>query len=93
MAARTTLKRCVLAAIENFHHHNFPYLAIVHHTRGKYYSLMQPCEFDALPNIQDPDHTYIVFLGTKKELLTFCNLQSNQVEFFDANSVEGSTPS
>lgn len=82
MAARTSLRHCILAAIENFHHLKFPALAIVKHTRGKYYSLLQPCEFAALPTIQDPDGDYIVFLGTEKELHVFFTLNTNQVEIF-----------
>lgn len=82
MAARTSLRHCILAALENFHFHNFPSLAIVRHTRGKYYSLLQASEFINLPTVQDPDESYIVFLGTEKELLTFLSLKANQVDIF-----------
>lgn len=82
MAARTSLKHCILAAVENFYHNKFSALAIVRHTKGKYYSLLQPSEFQNLPMIQDPTGDYIVFLGTEKELRTFFSLKTNQIDVF-----------
>lgn len=82
MAARTSLKQCIVAAVENFHFHQYPSLAIVRHTRGKYYSLLQPTEFDNLPTSQDPEESYIVFLGTQKELFVFFSFQADQFDMF-----------
>ena len=92
MAARASLKTCILAAIENFHHNKFPSLAIVHHPRGKYYSLLQPSEFNNLPAVQDPDESYIVFLGTQKELHTFFSLKENQTNIFNVETDGSDSP-
>ena len=92
MAARTSLRHCILAAVENFHHNHFPALAIVRHTHGKYYSLLQPSEFTNLPQFQDPSGDYIVFLGTEKELRTFFSLRTNQVDVFSTLPLDPPKP-
>lgn len=72
MSERGSLRKCIIYCVEQLDRGNYEAMGILCNPKGKYYTAMTPTELDEKPINNENDHMRLVFLGTKKELATFC---------------------
>ena len=80
MSERGSLRQCIIYCAEQLDRGNYEFFGILHNPKGKYYTALSPTELDDKPINNENDHMRLVFLGTKKELATFCKYE--QIELF-----------
>jgi len=80
MSFRDSLRKCILYCAEQLDKGHYEYYAIMHNPKGKYYTALSPTELDEKPINEENSHLRLLFLGTKKELATFCKYE--QIELF-----------
>lgn len=80
MSNRGSLRQVILYAAAQLEAGHYEFYGIMHNPRGKYYTAYSPTELDEKDPNKDTDHLRLVFLGTKKELATFCKYE--QMELF-----------
>ncbi len=79
MSFRDSLRKCILYVAEQLDKGHYEFYGIMHNPRGKYYTALSPTELDEKEPTKETEHLRLVFLGTKKELATFCNYEQTDL--------------
>lgn len=79
MNHRGSLRAVILFAAAQLDQGNYEFYGILHNPRGKYYTALSPTELDEKPINNENDHMRLVFLGSKKELATFCKYEQTDL--------------
>lgn len=90
MSYRGSLRQCILYCAEQLDAGHYEFYGILHNPKGKYYTGLSPTELDEKPINNENDHMRLVFLGTKKELASFCKFEQRDLfkEKIDVHSAE-----
>lgn len=79
MKNRGSLRDCILYVAEQLSQGHYTFFGIMHNPKGKYYTAMTPTELEDKPINNENSHLRLVFLGTKKELATFCKYEQREL--------------
>lgn len=90
MSQRGSLRQCIIYIAEQLDKGHYEFFGILHNPKGKYYTALSPTELEDKPINNENEHMRLVFLGTKKELATFCKYEQREIfeEIVDVDSQE-----
>jgi len=81
MSTRGSLTQLIKSMASLFKQQRYPQLAIIHNSRGKYYTLVTMDELSNLPNSDNKDGARLVLCVTPKELRQI--YEHDQITLFD----------
>jgi hypothetical protein len=87
MSNRGSLRQVILYVAEQLDKGHYEFYGIMHNPKGKYYTALSPTELDEKDPDKTTEHLRLVFLGTKKELATFCKYEQRDL-FKEEQNVE-----